>query len=306
MAGLGLPVTDEEIKAEAGGMGAGRPHIAAILVRKGVVRRSRRPSTSGWRRAGRPTSTRSGWRPLRPSGWRSRRAPCPSWPTPSASAWTGRPSRRWPSWPARPGRHRGHLRPLQPEERAPLAALAGRTGWRSPGVRPPRHVQARPSGRHRPGRPRRPRQCSRRAEGQAPDVPGAAALTTVGVRTRLEGPFSWLGPPVLQAAKTAIAAALSWYIAADVIGNTLPVFAPLTAVLTVQVTVLGLGVTRSDSERSAWLSECSSLSVLPASWGCMFGRWLSSSSSPGWPAWSSVWVSKARSRSRSARFLSSY
>ena len=42
---------------------------------------------------------------------------------------------------------------------------------------------------------------------------------------------------MLQAAKTAIAAALSWYIAADVIGNTLPVFAPLTAVLTVQVTV---------------------------------------------------------------------
>ena len=42
---------------------------------------------------------------------------------------------------------------------------------------------------------------------------------------------------MLQAAKTAIAAGLSWYIAADVIGNTLPVFAPLAAVLTVQVTV---------------------------------------------------------------------
>lgn len=34
---LGLPVTYEEIMAEAGGEGAGRPHIAAILVRKGVV-----------------------------------------------------------------------------------------------------------------------------------------------------------------------------------------------------------------------------------------------------------------------------
>ncbi len=34
---LGLPVTYDEIQAEAGGMGAGRPHIAAILVRKGIV-----------------------------------------------------------------------------------------------------------------------------------------------------------------------------------------------------------------------------------------------------------------------------
>ncbi|HSS08990.1 MAG TPA: hypothetical protein VLL25_03840, partial [Acidimicrobiales bacterium] len=37
MASLGLPVTYEELMAEAGGMGAGRPHIANILVRKGVV-----------------------------------------------------------------------------------------------------------------------------------------------------------------------------------------------------------------------------------------------------------------------------
>ncbi len=34
---LGLPVTYEEIEEEAGGKGAGRPHIASILVRKGVV-----------------------------------------------------------------------------------------------------------------------------------------------------------------------------------------------------------------------------------------------------------------------------
>jgi 3',5'-nucleoside bisphosphate phosphatase len=37
MASLELPVTYEEIQIEAGGKGAGRPHIAAILVRKGVV-----------------------------------------------------------------------------------------------------------------------------------------------------------------------------------------------------------------------------------------------------------------------------
>jgi predicted metal-dependent phosphoesterase TrpH len=35
--GLGLPVTFEELQSEAGGSGAGRPHVAAILVRKGVV-----------------------------------------------------------------------------------------------------------------------------------------------------------------------------------------------------------------------------------------------------------------------------
>jgi predicted metal-dependent phosphoesterase TrpH len=35
--GLGLPITYDEIIAEAGGEGAGRPHVAAILVRKGVV-----------------------------------------------------------------------------------------------------------------------------------------------------------------------------------------------------------------------------------------------------------------------------
>ena len=37
MGRLGLPVTYDEIQEEAGGMGAGRPHIAKILVRKGVV-----------------------------------------------------------------------------------------------------------------------------------------------------------------------------------------------------------------------------------------------------------------------------
>ena len=34
---LGLPVSYEELLEEAGGRGAGRPHVAAILVRKGVV-----------------------------------------------------------------------------------------------------------------------------------------------------------------------------------------------------------------------------------------------------------------------------
>jgi hypothetical protein len=34
---LGLPVTEAELRAEAGGDGIGRPHAAAVLVRKGVV-----------------------------------------------------------------------------------------------------------------------------------------------------------------------------------------------------------------------------------------------------------------------------
>jgi len=34
---LSLPITAEEVEAEAGGKGVGRPHVAAVLVRKGVV-----------------------------------------------------------------------------------------------------------------------------------------------------------------------------------------------------------------------------------------------------------------------------
>ena len=34
---LGLPITPEEVEAEAGGKGVGRPHVAAVLMRKGVV-----------------------------------------------------------------------------------------------------------------------------------------------------------------------------------------------------------------------------------------------------------------------------
>ncbi len=37
LADLGLPVSLAEMEEEAGGMGVGRPHVAAILVRKGVV-----------------------------------------------------------------------------------------------------------------------------------------------------------------------------------------------------------------------------------------------------------------------------
>jgi uncharacterized membrane protein YgaE (UPF0421/DUF939 family) len=54
---------------------------------------------------------------------------------------------------------------------------------------------------------------------------------------RLRKQLSWLGLPALQAAKTAVAAGISWFIAANLMGNSIPVFAPLAALLTVQVTV---------------------------------------------------------------------
>jgi predicted metal-dependent phosphoesterase TrpH len=50
---LGLPVTYEEIVTEAGGEHAGRPHIAAILVRKGVVP-SIQEAFDQWLAKGRP------------------------------------------------------------------------------------------------------------------------------------------------------------------------------------------------------------------------------------------------------------
>lgn len=37
-AALGLPVTEDEVVAEAGGTGIGRPHVAAVLVRNGAAR----------------------------------------------------------------------------------------------------------------------------------------------------------------------------------------------------------------------------------------------------------------------------
>jgi predicted metal-dependent phosphoesterase TrpH len=53
LADLGLPVTMEELEAEAGGSGAGRPHVAAILVRKGVAS-SVQDAFDRWLAKGRP------------------------------------------------------------------------------------------------------------------------------------------------------------------------------------------------------------------------------------------------------------
>ncbi|HUQ40400.1 MAG TPA: PHP domain-containing protein [Acidimicrobiales bacterium] len=53
LVGLGLPVTWDELQAEAGGTGAGRPHAAAVLVRKGVVA-SVQEAFDVWLAKGRP------------------------------------------------------------------------------------------------------------------------------------------------------------------------------------------------------------------------------------------------------------
>ena len=53
LAELGLPVTLQEMEAEAGGVGVGRPHVAAILVRKGVVS-SIQEAFDDWLGEGRP------------------------------------------------------------------------------------------------------------------------------------------------------------------------------------------------------------------------------------------------------------
>jgi hypothetical protein len=50
---LGLPITPEEVEAEAGGKGIGRPHVAAVLLRKGVVS-SIQEAFDVWLAKGRP------------------------------------------------------------------------------------------------------------------------------------------------------------------------------------------------------------------------------------------------------------
>ncbi|MGH9103752.1 MAG: PHP domain-containing protein [Acidimicrobiales bacterium] len=49
----GVPIGDDELAAEAGGSGAGRPHVAALLVRKGVVS-SMQEAFDLWLGKGRP------------------------------------------------------------------------------------------------------------------------------------------------------------------------------------------------------------------------------------------------------------
>jgi len=53
LAALGLPVSRDEMETEAGGIGVGRPHVAAILVRKGIVG-SVQEAFDTWLSKGRP------------------------------------------------------------------------------------------------------------------------------------------------------------------------------------------------------------------------------------------------------------
>ena len=131
LAELGLPVTAEELEEEAGGSGAGRPHVAAILVRKGrgqlgpgCLRPLAGQGPPGLRRkgtAGPDAGHRTGPRsPGRCLCWLTH---CP-WACRRANS-----RARWASWP-RPG-----LVGLEAiygrysqEERASLAVMAAHAG----------------------------------------------------------------------------------------------------------------------------------------------------------------------------------
>ena len=53
LVGLGLPITMEEVEAESGGIGTGRPHMAAVLVRNGAAT-SVQDAFDRWLGKGRP------------------------------------------------------------------------------------------------------------------------------------------------------------------------------------------------------------------------------------------------------------
>lgn len=65
---------------------------------------------------------------------------------------------------------------------------------------------------------------------RSPPPTARARGALVDLRGRLEA-------PLVHAAKAAVASGFAWFVAADLLGNQIPVFAPLAAVLTVQVTI---------------------------------------------------------------------
>jgi predicted metal-dependent phosphoesterase TrpH len=105
---VGVAVTMKEWEDEAKGSVLGRPHLAAILLRKGYVSSIKHALTSTSARARRRTLTRSVSRPRRPSRAFANRAASPSSRTRSSSGRATTPSSSvsskicstsaWPGW----------------------------------------------------------------------------------------------------------------------------------------------------------------------------------------------------------------
>src|SRR5918996_4338888 len=123
-----------------------------------------------------------------------------------------------PSAPARAERARGQGRPLPSTER--LAALV-------PAMRRPAAVERRFGSRKEIERSRAPR-------ARHPELlEQAAEASRTGLRTRRDR-IATGARPILH---SAIAAALAWLVATEVIGHEQPFFAPISAVITLGLTV---------------------------------------------------------------------
>src|SRR5256885_5122030 len=77
---LGIDITMDEALAQAQGGVLGRPHIAALLVKKGVVKTIKQAFDEYLGQRGRPTSIRNASRRAMPSAGFGRRAACRSSP----------------------------------------------------------------------------------------------------------------------------------------------------------------------------------------------------------------------------------
>jgi uncharacterized membrane protein YgaE (UPF0421/DUF939 family) len=85
--------------------------------------------------------------------------------------------------------------------------------------------------------PRAPRRLARRASERIPPraelIEQAAEVSRAGIRTRRERILA-TARPILQ---TSVAAALAWLIATEIVGHATPFFAPISAVITLGLTV---------------------------------------------------------------------
>ena len=154
LAELGIPVTYDEVVAEAGGeAGVGRPHFAAALVASGAadsIDDAFDRCLANGRPAYVPKARLTGGRGGRP-GRGSAAWPC--WPIPTASASTAPTWPGWsPSWPrpASPA-SRPSTAATRPDSASELGNLARRTAWWPPAA-PTTTALSSPTSRSAPAR----------------------------------------------------------------------------------------------------------------------------------------------------------